>query len=105
LAEAAEVIMAFRAAADALEAALALAHKVRQQNWPSASEDVDLNVSDRFDDGLTSEARVGAKWVITDLRDVASDLDPNDTQAAEWVKALAAGRIGPRVPAAPRDLS
>jgi hypothetical protein len=92
-AEMARVAGILRAAADALEAALAACHQIRSGPWPTANDQLDDHLADRFEDML-SEERIGAKWIVSDLREVAGDLDGAD--CGTWAALVRSGHLKPR---------
>jgi hypothetical protein len=92
-AEMREAARVFRAAADALAAALAVARDIKEGPWPTASPDIDNHLNNRFGD-LLSEDRVGACWTVTDLRDLADDLD--GPGAAVWARLVMSEQLKPR---------
>jgi hypothetical protein len=56
-----------REAAAALSSAIETCRRIADAPWPTGCWEVDEHLADRFEDLLSTE-RVGACWIITDLR-------------------------------------
>jgi hypothetical protein len=82
-----------REAAAALRTALETLRRVKEARWPIASDQIDDHLADRIDD-LLSEDRVGLRWAVTDLTEVADDLSGPDRST--WIKLIEAGHLKPR---------
>jgi hypothetical protein len=82
-----------RTAADALEAAIAACRQVRDDLWPTASDALDDHMADRLEDML-SEERIGARWTVEDLRDVAADF--SGPACGFWAQLVRCHYLKPR---------